>query len=93
MASTTEVTAAGSSGNVRSAHNVVDQLVASVNERSESAVDEIMRIVEAAPTFFNDPGLKSQAIAKVIMVFAKRLNAGEEHVAQLGDLVANISTS
>eukprot|EP00969_Alexandrium_andersonii_P194962 8612458-Alexandrium_andersonii.AAC.1 len=49
MASTTEVIAAGSSGNVRSARNVVDQLVASVNERSESALDEIMRIVEAPP--------------------------------------------
>eukprot|EP00969_Alexandrium_andersonii_P013844 603845-Alexandrium_andersonii.AAC.1 len=27
------------------------------------------------------------------MVFAKRLNAGEEHMTQLGGLMANISTS
>eukprot|EP00969_Alexandrium_andersonii_P110079 4856757-Alexandrium_andersonii.AAC.1 len=27
------------------------------------------------------------------MVFAKRLNAGEEHMTQVGDLMANISTS
>eukprot|EP00969_Alexandrium_andersonii_P165405 7309898-Alexandrium_andersonii.AAC.1 len=52
-----------------------------------------MRIADAAPTFFNDPGLKSQAIAKAIMVFAKRLNAGDEHMTQLSDLMANISTS
>eukprot|EP00969_Alexandrium_andersonii_P043750 1918472-Alexandrium_andersonii.AAC.1 len=66
-ASTPEVTAAGSRELVQSAQNVVDQLVASASERIESAVDEIMKIVGAAPTFFNDPGMKSQAIAKVIV--------------------------
>eukprot|EP00969_Alexandrium_andersonii_P342478 15139120-Alexandrium_andersonii.AAC.1 len=52
-----------------------------------------MKIVGAAPTFFNDPGTKPQAIAKVIMVLAKRLNADDGHMAQLSDLVANISAS
>eukprot|EP00969_Alexandrium_andersonii_P194160 8576640-Alexandrium_andersonii.AAC.1 len=41
MASTTEVTAAGSSGIVRSAHNVVDQLATSVNEHSELSLIHI----------------------------------------------------
>eukprot|EP00969_Alexandrium_andersonii_P037262 1632946-Alexandrium_andersonii.AAC.1 len=67
MASTLDVTAAGSREIVRPAHNVVDQLVASVNERSENAFDEIIKIIDAAPTFFSDSGMKSQAIAKVIM--------------------------
>eukprot|EP00969_Alexandrium_andersonii_P202946 8967988-Alexandrium_andersonii.AAC.1 len=52
-----------------------------------------MKIVDAASTFFNDPQKNSQAIAKAIMVFAQRLNANEEHMTQLGNLMASISTS
>eukprot|EP00969_Alexandrium_andersonii_P246424 10889884-Alexandrium_andersonii.AAC.1 len=52
-----------------------------------------MKVANAAQTLFNDPGRKSQAIAKIIMVFAKRLHANDGRMAQLSNLMASISAS
>eukprot|EP00969_Alexandrium_andersonii_P115772 5120259-Alexandrium_andersonii.AAC.1 len=92
-ASSTEVTVKRSSEIVRSANSVVDQIVTAVGENSEPATDEIMKMIDAASTLFAEPQKKSQAIAKITMVFAQRLNANEEHMTQLRNLMVNIRAS
>eukprot|EP00969_Alexandrium_andersonii_P140636 6220430-Alexandrium_andersonii.AAC.1 len=52
-----------------------------------------MKVVSAAQSLFNDPGRKSSAIAKIIMVFAKRLHADESHLARLANLMTDINAS
>eukprot|EP00969_Alexandrium_andersonii_P159806 7061199-Alexandrium_andersonii.AAC.1 len=52
-----------------------------------------MKIVDAASTLFADPQKKPQAIAKIMMVFAQRLNANEDHLTQLSNLMVNIRAS
>eukprot|EP00969_Alexandrium_andersonii_P154954 6850391-Alexandrium_andersonii.AAC.1 len=52
-----------------------------------------MGIAQAARNTFQDPQKQSGAIAKVILLFASRLNAGEEHTKRLTDVIMDIRAS
>eukprot|EP00969_Alexandrium_andersonii_P046340 2033954-Alexandrium_andersonii.AAC.1 len=50
-----------------------------------------MQAIDAARSLYNDPGQKFAAIAKIIMMFAKRLHADDSQMERLAGFVTDIS--
>eukprot|EP00969_Alexandrium_andersonii_P249942 11046189-Alexandrium_andersonii.AAC.1 len=53
----------------------------------------MMGITEAARNLFLGPVKQSTALAKVIMLLARKMRAGEDQMRRLADVVEDIRTS
>eukprot|EP00969_Alexandrium_andersonii_P054526 2400275-Alexandrium_andersonii.AAC.1 len=86
-----EVTVEGRSRLVRSTEQFVDRLVDTARECGDSALDEMMEVAASAQTLFQDPGRQSSAIARIILMFGKKLGAAGSQLERLADVVKDIS--